>query len=281
MDARPAAPSTRGDRAWWGEFPAGIGELRRWRIGPATLWAERLEHEWRVWRDQSEDFLEGGVEVAVAAEPDEIPHKAVAHRFTFERSVHSLGLQPLLADRPVIVKPESPLFVPSGESITLYVSTPIWIVLQFGRPPRRLVEFPCFRPSDTWFGPSTREGELCYAARTAGRLSLDELPVRPHRALTPVRIRNRASDALLLERLKVPVMYLSMFRSAAPGGNGQLWTEPVTLVREATGDLADVQLGRTAPTEAGGSRADTVAERRQQPEANLALRAFARLFGGG
>lgn len=265
---------------WWGDFPAEVGELRRWRVGPATLWAERLEHEWRIWHDQHEDFLATDLEVSIPAERDEIPEKATTHRFSFERSVGSLSLRPLLADRPVIVKPESPFFVPSGESVTLYVSTPVWLVLQFGKPAQRLLEFPSFRPSDTWFGPSTREGELCYAAKTAGRLTLEEVPVRPNRALTPVRIRNRAADALFLERLKVPVMYLSIFRDARPEGGVHLWTEPITLARESSGDLAGIQLGKTAPPEAGGAEAARVAERRQQPEANLALRAFAKLFGG-
>lgn len=283
MDTRTEHPSSAAgsgaDKAWWGEFPAEIGELRRWRIGPATVWAERLEHEWRVWREQQDDFLSADIEVAVPADRDEIADKVVAHRFSFERSPASLTLLPTLADRPMIVKPESPFFVPSGESVTLYVSTPTWVILQFGKPPQRLLEFPSFQPSDTWFGPSTREGELCYASRTAGRLTLAEIPVRPHRAVTPIRIQNRATDALFLDRVKVPVMYLSVYHGTSEDGSVHLWTEPVTLERQQSGDLAALRLGKTAPPEAGGGRAERVAERRQQPESNIALRAFSRLFG--
>lgn len=280
MDTQREPSGTGSDRAWWGDFQAEVGELRRWRIGPTTVWAERLDHEWRIWRDQADDFLANDLEVAVPAERDEIPEHATTHRFSFEKSVATLSLIPLLADRPMIVKPESPFFVPSGESVTLYVSTPTWIVLQFGQPPQRLLEFPSFRPSDTWFGPSTREGELCYASRTAGRLTLAEIVVRPHRVVTPMRIRNRAADPLLLERVKVPVMYLNLFRGTEADGDVHLWTEAVTLVRDTGGDLADVQLSKTAPEEAGGAKAERVSERRQQPDANLALRAFAKLFGG-
>ena len=280
MDMGTRPPEPRAEQVWWGDFQANVGEVRRWRIGPSTLWAERLEHEWRVWREEAGDHLASDVEVAILADPAEIPEGAGAHRLTFERSVRSLTLQPLLADRAVIVKPESPLFVPSGETITLYVSTPVWIALRFGLPPQTLLEFPGFRPSDTWFGPSTREGELAYAARTTGRLTLAELPVRPHRAVTPVRVRNQGTDALLLERLKVPVTYLSLYRGASEGTGVRLFTEPVTLVRGTAADVADVQLGKSAPAEAGGSRAVRVAERREQPGAHLALRAFAKLFGG-
>lgn len=280
MDTQRGAEASDTDRVWWGEFSAEIGELRRWRIGPATVWAERLEHEWRIWREQHDDFLANDVEVAVPAEREEIAEKAVAHRFSFERSVSSLKLFPLLADRPMIVKPESPFFVPSGESVTLYVSTPTWLVLEFGTPPRRLLEFPSYQPSDTWFGSSTLEGELCYASRTAGRLTLAEIPVRPHRAVTPIRITNRAADALLLERVKVPVTYLSLYHGTEGDGSVHLWTEPVTLEREQSGDLAGLKLGKTAPPEAGGAKAKKVTDRRQQPEGNIALRAFSKLFRG-
>ena len=266
-------------QTWWGDLRCEIGELRRWRVGPTTVWAERLQQEWRIWRHQGDDFLAAALEVAASADRDEIPGSATPHRFSFHESVASLSVLPLLADRPMIVKPESPFFVPSGQTVTLYVSTPTWIVLQFGSPPQRMLEFPSFRPSDTWFGPSTREGELCYASRTAGRLTLDEIPVRPHRAVTPMRIRNRAADPLLLERVKVPVMYLSLFEGIEPDGDIHLWTEAVTLDRGTSGDLADVQLGKSAPPEAGGAKARRISERREQPEANLALRAFAKLFG--
>lgn len=278
MDTRKDASATSAKRVWWGDAPLEVGELRRWRIGPTTVWAERLEHEWRLWHEQQDDFLANDLEVAQPAVHEEIPESAKMHRFSFERSVAKLALLPMLADRPMIVKPESPFSVPSGESITLYVSTPTWVTLQFGSPPQRLLEFPSFRPSDTWFGPSTREGELCYASRTAGRLTLAEIPVRPHRAVTPIRIRNRASDALFLERVKVPVMYLSVYRGTERDDDVHLWTEPVTLVREQSGDLAALQLGKTAPPEAGGAAAERVSERRQQPDANLALRAFSKLF---
>lgn len=279
MDRNPASPQPNVRRAWWGEERVELGDLRRWRVGPASVWAERQEREWRVWRHQDEDFLAAGFEVAAPASIDEIPAGATMHRYGFERTPPLVSLVPALADRPMIVKPESPFSVPSGESATLFVGTPTWIAVRFGSPPQPLLEFPSFRPSDTWFGPSTREGELCYATRTAARLDLTDMPVRANRAITPVRIRNRASDALLVERLKVPVMYLSLFHGPHAKSDVLLWTEPLTLARETSGDLAELQIERAAPVESGRD-AIKVADRRQQPEANLALRAFAKLFGG-
>lgn len=266
--------------SWWGEFRLDLGEVKRWHVGPTGLWIQRREHEWRLWHQQQNDPLAADLDVASTSSEEDVPEGATPHRFTFGRGVATVSLTPALADRAVIAKPESPFFVPSGESVTLFVSTPAWIVLQFGSPPKRLMEIPAFRASDTWFGSSTLEGELAYATRTSGRLSLAELPLRPHRAVTPVRIRNRAADALFLERLKVPVTYLSLFRDLRGDGAAHLWTEAVTLVRDESGDLAGLQIGRGAPDEAGDTRASKVAGPRQQAETNLVLRAFSKLFRG-
>jgi hypothetical protein len=244
-------------------------------VGPSTFWVQRREYEWRLHQLERSDGRDTEVEVAAPCPAEEIIQDARLDRFAIANNGMTLTVSPLLADRPVVVRPETPLYVPSGEDITLYVSTPLWLKLAVDSPALLLAERPVQRPSDTWFGPSTLVGELCYASRTSGRLRLPELPQRPHRAVTPVRIRNLAKDALLLQRVKVPVQYLTLYRSQVGG----LWTQTATLVREQDGDLAALQLGRRAPSEATGAR--QLVPPRQQAESNLALRAFSRLFGSG
>ena len=56
-------------------------------------------------------------------------------------------LLPNLADRPVVARPAVPFFIPPGEELELFVSTPIWVQLRSGT--TDLVELPCLRPSDT------------------------------------------------------------------------------------------------------------------------------------
>lgn len=260
---------------WWGQVEFTLGQVRRWQLGPSTFWVERQEFEWRLHQLERAASAESEAEVARPSSVDEIDPDATLDRFAIGSGGMTLSITPQLADRPVIVRPETPLYVPSGEDITLYISSPLWLKLEVGPPTRLLVDRPTLRPSDTWFGASTLVGELCYASRTAGRLRLSELPRRPHRAVTPVRIRNQAKDPLLLERVKVPVQYLTLYRSKP----GWLWTQTATLIREQDGDLAALQLGRRAPAEAVG--AQRVSVPRQQAEGHLALRAFSRLFGSG
>ena len=255
--------------SWWGDFELAEGVTGYWRVGPLELWASHLEHEWRIYHRQEDDAGDSTLSVAIPAEraPDE---RAERLRFGFGKTGTKLALLPILADRSVVVKPDVPLYIPSGEEATLYVSTPVWLRLSLAS--RKLLELPSYRPSDTWFGPSTLSGEFCYASRTAGRLSLSELAFRPHRAVTPLCVRNRAHDPLLLERVKLPVQYLAVYR----GRDDFLWTQKVTLEREEDGDLAGLDISKTVPKSVGPTL--RLSEPRQHPDKNLVVRAFSKLF---
>ena len=143
-----------------------------------------------------------------------------------------IALTPALADRPVVARPEKPFCLPAGAEAVVYVSSPLWVVLSTAQD-LKLAEIPIVRPSDTWLGPSTREGELCYASRTFLRLSLDNLPRRPHRATSMVRILNHADTALPLRALKLPAPPIWLCTGPLAGSSGPrtspssaAWTTP-------------------------------------------------------
>ena len=191
-----------------------------------------------------------------------------------------VSVVPALADRAVVTRPEHPFHLPAGEEVTVFVGTSLWVRLLVGDPPWQLAEIPVSRPSDTWFGPSTREGELCYAGRSFLRLSLDNVPVRPHRAVTTLLLRNSAEDELYLRALKLPVNHLALY--AAP--DGRVWTQDVIMERTQEG-IADsvtgsamgaVQLRDRPPRLAADAR--RLVEPRQDPAGNMAMRAFSALF---
>ena len=176
-----------------------------------------------------------------------------------------------MADRPVVIKPKEPFYVQSGEDISFYVATSVWLELSVGEPAKKLMDVASFRPSDTWFGSSTIEGELCYASRTLGRLRLEDLPIAPHQVVTTIQLRNKAKDALFLERLKLPVQYLSIYQSQQ-----HLWTQTVSLIREQSGDLAELKIAKAAPNHLEDVR--KLATPREKAGQNLVVRAFSKLF---
>ena len=222
---------------WWGTYDVAMGRTLRWQVGPATLWVTRKPVEWSVGRVDGQDPVDNRLAVA---ENSEVPDgdEVEVSRFAVQGESRALRLTPALPDRPVIFKAAKPFFVPAGEEATLFVSSPLWLRLNVAEKATELLDFPLQRPSDTWFGPDTLTGELCYASRTSARLHLEEIPVRPHRAITEVRIVNRAKASLPLENLKVPVPGLELFAS----GDGHLWTAGLTLEREEDRDQARVRV---------------------------------------
>ena len=113
---------------------------------------------------------------------------------------------------------------------------------------------------------------MCYASRTLGRLRIEDLDFHPHRAITALRLQNQASDPLLLDRVKLPVQYLSLYANK----DNTFWTQAATLVRGQDGDLAELQLAKASPKEAG--QVKKVADSRLKPGRNLVVRAFSKLF---
>lgn len=268
--AEHTRPGQEGAR-WWGPLTLEEGEARQLRLGPLTLWALRLRREWRLTYQRGDDPLDATWEPPRRVSPDEFPEAADRWRFGFDHSPSSVTLAPRLADRPVVVRPEHAFYVHPGESVRMYLTTPVWLHITLGTKSAATHEIPVYRPSDTWFGPTTMEGELCYASRSLLRLEERELEFRPHRAVTEVILKNRAEDALLVERLKIPVQHLSVFASQSFA----LWTEALTLVREEDGDFAKMRIGASPPPHVEG--AERIAPARQHGT-NLMFRAFQALF---
>ena len=256
---------------WWTSFAVGGGQTVTLHLGPLSLRLRMSAGEWWLsWERQEDDEDSTRVERILSTEP--LPVERY-ERFVCGAGDHSAVLKPVLADRSIVVKPRQPVFVLPGEETTFYISTPVWIRVEAGEPPRILRDVPVMRLSDTWFGPSTREGELCYAARTHARSSLQEVPRRPHRAVTPLRIHNRAGTMLPIDRVSLPVPLLSLYG----GGDGALWTEGVDFIRATDSDMASLRVAPGPPADATG--AQLLTGPRLHAEKVGLVRAFSGLFG--
>lgn len=232
------ANNTDPDPIWWGQFKFNKGQSKQWFIGPLHLAVTYNGLEWLVAHEQNETY-----EYKYASELTESNDTTGLFdkysRFVFSNNTGYLKISPCLADRPVIARPLTPINLSAGESVTLYVSSPLWCELSVETDTMKsLEEIAIQRLSDTWFGPSTREGQLCYASSTHCRMKVQDLPHRPHRATTPVYIHNEADTPLKLERLNLPTPFLSLYLA----DNGHLWTPGVTLIREKDGDMAELHI---------------------------------------
>lgn len=257
---------------WWAPFAIPVHETAILSLGPLTLHLHRGADEWLIaWEREEGDSEPLRAGITLSPEPLQADNY---QRYVTASTAGEVVVNPLLADRPVVVKPRQPVFILPGEETTLYLSTPIWAQVSAGDPRRALQEISVLRLSDSWFGPSTREGELCYAARTHARNSLDEIQRRPHRAITPVRIHNRADAQLPIEKLSLPVPLLSIYGD----DEGTLWTESINLIRTADSDMAAMTIDAGAPRHAPDAALLT-GPRQHVEKSGLVVRAFSGLFG--
>jgi hypothetical protein len=257
--------------SWHGRFLLPVNSAAFWRAGPFQLWAKRSANEWTIASMRGTDAMDRTVLVEVPSNRSAPPAGSTVRRYGYRHSPDEVFLTPVLADRAVVVSPEEPLFVPPLERITVFISTPVWVELKVGSASPVLVDEPTHRPTDTWFGPSPMKGELCYATKTAARMNLDNVPVRPHRVISVVEINNRASSTLTVEGLKIPAMHQSVYATKAGG----LWTETVTLDHREDDALANVQLGEGPPRQA--TDAILVRGPREPMAAGVLTRVFGRL----
>jgi hypothetical protein len=257
---------------WWKDYALRPGEWARWRIGSLELFALSNPGEWIFASWSSDDALDASevTEIPAGTLPDD--ETCTFSRYATQSEIDNLQLVPRLADRAYVFRPELPLFLPAGEKLVLYVSSPVWVSCKLaGSPGTQLIEIPSFRASDTWFGRDTCDGELCYAARTRARTNLDEINNRPHRAVTPLEIRNEGNDILSIDQLRVPLPALSLYEF-----NDRLWTDTVSLIRDADESSATMTVTEAAHTQMKGRK--LLAEPREPVEEGTIVSAFSKLL---
>lgn len=185
---------------WWGTFLIGEEQSQFFKIGNRVLCVDRYEQEWRITLR-----LEGAS-----------PFRSFA-----AKSSNQITLKPTLADRPFLCELEQPFYVPPKHHLSLYLSSPAWMTIEVGSPPILLDEVPNEELTDTWFGPNTLEGELCYATPHRCSAHLEEHLEHAMHVMTPIFIINRSRTPLFVQTLKIPLPSLSIYSDAAR----HLWTE--------------------------------------------------------
>lgn len=269
-DASPAAAWGEGLSLAPGETLCnGLSDLtlavtlleKEWQVRVARHPGAVEETAWRQWRERGVPEHDEGLE-----------------RFARGSEAPTLALRPALADLPLIIRPYHPLHLPPGTNTTIYVSTLVWLQLVVGDG-RRLLEVPVRRPSWTWMGADTMEGEICYASQTAARLESETLPRRPWRAMSAVQLHHEGDDYLTLDRFSFPAPIMPLFRQTQPGADGlhSLWTPTLSIHSERDLATASLRVASKPPREAGPCEA--LAPARQPVGRNHLVRTMDRIFG--
>lgn len=262
----PALPDSQQTLSWWQVQPLSHSEVHHFSIGPLSVYIQRQADEWLL---ASRTLASTGESSAVDTERlQELPPELEVTRYVFKQAPQQFQLKPKSLDRPVVVKTENPVQVPPGESVTFFISSPICISVDLPELALTLQEFPTQQLSDTWFGPSTQVGTLCYAARTHARNNRQDVPLRAHRAVTPVTVNNQTSSFLAIKKLSIPVPLLAIYGTQ----EGTLWTDPVVLTQVQNEPMISLAIDKTPPT------GELISASRESSTKNGLLRAFSNIF---
>lgn len=232
---------------WWGEVVFPLRQGREWQLAGLELGITRQTSEWHIRArrtpEQSEDNHEWHQRSGNSVEQSQ----AELTRFVFSETSEQMRLLPRLADRSVVVRPVSPLFVPAGQETTFYVSTPVWLGCYTDGSVEPLLDIAVVIPRDTWFGPSPARGELCYASKVNGYTDLSQLSARPFRAVTPVHVKNMGRDSMPIERINIPAPFLPVYAAES----GILWTPALNITRDSHSRQLSILIDSGISTEAG------------------------------
>lgn len=245
----------------WGEHEIPVGGQYVVQVGALHLTVERTTFSWSIAWQYSPNSITSGPTPRVLDKNE--------RSFAFHRSSGTLKVVPLLADRPVVVRPIHDIAVAPGDMVQFYVTTSLWVGLRAGE--QELLEFAGVKPKETWFGPNTVKGELCYAGRLPLCHDATDFLDLPHRAITPLLIHNRSTEPLGVVRLRLPVPRLPLHR----GEDGRFWTSQVAV--HCMGDSeVEVEVVPHAPAEAGPAL--LVSPARDQSKPGVVSRAFNSVF---
>lgn len=247
--------------------------LHRWALGPLELLVRRVGDELHLAVERGEQMQVVPLEPRPADAPEPTAEPVDWTRWVVDPrgkagDALSLEFQPVMPDRPVIARPESALRVPAGAAALFYVSIPVWVRLisQADRA-MTLCEIPSMVLSNIWFGEPTA-GELCYSLSTTARRRVDQSPSQPHRALCPLHLRNEAAEELHVQRIRVPVVNLTLFDDG-----DRMWTNRVDVVHQG-GDAGSAIEVVPGPPEGAGAEAEAIGEAREMVRQRMWTRAF-------
>jgi hypothetical protein len=276
----PSSGQTSGGfSSWWGRHATVADRTDFWQIGPLKMWLQSSAYRMHLRWVNGGHFLDGHVRSVPGSKdaqgaPIEIPATVSSLTCAFGSTNHGeVVLSPALPDRTIVVRLSEAMSVLPGEDVTFYMIVPLWLRLELSENSKLLTEIPTFRLSDTWFGPMSNLGSLCYANASELYLDLRSVPLRPHCVITAITIRNLGIDALKLERLNIPFPRLSLFYSQRSG----FWTDRLTLERRDDNEMAKLKLDRQPPAEAAPTQFVT-GPRETGADTNSVVRAFSAIF---
>ena len=211
------------------------GELFHLRFGPLELYIEKNEQELQIKWSSSNDWLDSAFHYEYPFK-GHLPENLLQHkRFAYSSPLEKIKVTPCLGEKPFVARPQTPLMILPGHNAKIFLSTPMSLRIAGDRV---FDEIPVMERSQTWFGESVTRGELCFFTNIYAALREEDLPFRPHRAMTHVNIQNRSQNPIPVDRLKIPVPAFSLFQR----DSGRFVTSSLDVRCDSKGVVRDLKI---------------------------------------
>jgi len=257
------------DMEVWKPHQIKPGECLEAQVGPVLIWLRKSGDEIHIATRHQEDdeslTKAGGLRVLSEQEPVGLDWS----RWVCGDECSEVCLAPVMPDRPVVVRPELPVKIPSDGKALFFVGVPIWIrITAVNGKEFTLCEEPTIDLSNIWFGDPMSE-HLCYSLRSRARREIADTQAQPHRASCPVSIRNASAEQVNVERFCVHGAHRGIYP-----GTSRLWTNGVKIAFKGEPEVSQLEYSKTPP------ECENVGEILSRPRTPVKASPLKRSFGG-
>ncbi len=237
--------------ALWNEFFAIEPQAwNRLELGPLSMWLTRRGDEWRIFSridekypiDLMERRRESSCTFEAAGNPP--PDETELNRWIMQKGCSDhVRFRPAMPDRPVVVRPSSPIILAPRAKGLFYVNVPLCVGVDVGQDsPVEICREPVIQLTNIWFG-TPEHGELCYGLRSHALRNFDSLPMMPYRCICPVMLHNTSEENLHFERICLRVAHLSIYKDP----DGGLWSNRVEYHAKGDEAMSKIEYSQTPP----------------------------------
>lgn len=214
------------------------GDSFHLRFGPMDMYIDKIPTEYRVRWMTSNDWMDSSFHYQFPYSGMPPENLLNEKRFAYSDRAPALKVAPMLGEMPFVVKPDTTFMILPGEKAKIFLSTPVNMALSDGETGDLIDEFPVLHRVKTWFGETPTKGQLCFFTRIHAALIEENLPFRPHRALTHLYVENSSRKPIAIEKLKIPVNYLTLYQDS----RGLFVTSSLSVKIAARDSLKDLKI---------------------------------------
>ncbi len=249
----------KSENNFWGEHTLSMSTLEKWTFGSQIITGLVDDSELKL------------TSYPVEEEPKNEPDLSW-HRWPLTQTQPVLLFEPVMPDRPVVMRPESVFNLEAGQKARIYIRIPIWtrISLMEGTKSKKLLEVPSVVLSNSWFGDFFH-GELCFSISSSIRSTVEPDISRPYMAICPLLLINKAKSDLVVEKMCLRITLLSLYLV-----KNQLWTDEMVITYSGKNEISQVNTSGKPPVSL--KKAVQLAKPRSNSKKSLVVATFGDLL---